>query len=263
MAKAKEKEAQKGGAVAKVEGGALVVESGQVPDYIRKDAARGNENVKTDDLVIPRLEIIQDLSPQVDEDSGEYIAGAKPGMLTNSVTNQLYGTEVMIVPVHYSKLWLVWTDRQKGGGFHGAYKTPEEAKARADQEGGEKAGIQIIDTPTHLCLLVNQHQNSVDEIIVSMPRTKAKVSRQWNSMVRMAGGDRFSRVYRLTTNKEKNKKGTFHNYVLAQSGFPAQRLYQMAEKLHASVAGGEKNFTMHTGGFNPGERDEGGANSEM
>lgn len=242
--------------------GPLVVQAETMPDYIKKGEARGSENVKTDDLTIPRLEIIQAISPQMDEKSGEYIPGAKPGQFTNSVTNQLYGSEVMLVPVHYSKQYLVWTDRDKGGGFHGAYPTPKEALDRANQEGGEKAGVKVIDTPTHLCLLVNQHAGAVDEVIVSMPRTKAKVSRQWNSMIRMAGGDRFSRVYRMTSQQEENKKGKFHNFVIAQSGYPAKALYEKAEKLYNQIAGGERNIVMDTKGFNPGAEGD-PENTEM
>lgn len=251
-----------GTALAKIDG-PMVVQSDKLPDYIRKDTARGSENVSTEDLVIPRLEVIQDLSPQLDEDSGEYIAGAKAGMLTNSVTNQLYGSEVMVVPVHYTKQYLVWKSREKGGGFFGAYPTPKEAEDRVQQEGGKAQGVEAIDTPTHLCLLINQHSGTVDEVILSMPRTKAKVSRQWNSMIRMAGGDRFSRVYRIATTKEENAKGKFHNYVVATSGFPHRTIYQMAEKLFAAVSKGDRNVVMDTKNYNAGPAGGGDETTEM
>ena len=239
----------------------MVLIQDQVPDHLQgktQGAGRGSENVGTEDLVIPRLEVLQALSPMCTRANAEYNKSAEPGMLTNSVTNQLYGKEVFVVPVHYSKQWLVWKDRQKGGGFFGAYPDPEAAKDRVNQEGGEEAGVLAIDTPTHLCLLINRETNAVDEVIVSMPRTKAKISRQWNSMIRMAGGDRFARVYRITSNAEKNAKGEYFNFAVAQSGFPAKGLYAKAEKLWASIDKG-RTFKMDTTGFDPGE--EGGAPS--
>jgi hypothetical protein len=183
-------------------------------------------------------------------------------MLMNSVTKQLF-TEVFVVPIHYSKLFLVWKDRKQGGGFHGAYPTMDEAQEKADKEGGERNGIEVIDTPTHLCLLVNRDSGAVDEVMIAMPRTKAKISRAWNSMVKLAGGDRFARVYRIATQSEKNAKGTFFNYVIAQSGFPSKPLYQRAEKLYEAVKGGGRTIKMDTKGFDAGNKDEVPGNTEM
>ena len=50
------------------------------------DAGMGMENVGSEDVKIPFLRILQDLSPQVKEGKGEYIQGAKPGMIINSVS---------------------------------------------------------------------------------------------------------------------------------------------------------------------------------
>ena len=238
----------------------LVLVQDQVPEYLQgQQEARGSEHVGTEDLVIPRLEVVQAQSPAITEGDPGFVKGAKLGDLINSVTNQIYGREVFVVPVHYSKQWLVWRDRQKGGGFRGAYPNPEEAKDRVEQEGGKAAGFEAVDTPTHLCLIVNRETGGVDEIIVSMPKTKAKVSRQWNSMIKMAGGDRFSRVYRIMSQSETNAKGTFQNYVIGQSGFPSKALYQRAEKLYLAVKGGERNVVMDVKGFDAGgDTDEEG-----
>lgn len=241
---------------------ALILMHDQVPDHLKEhmQGGRGSENVGTEDLVIPRLEVIQTTSPAMDPKDGGYIKGATPGMLTNSVTNQLYGNEVFVVPVHYSKQWLVWKDRQKGGGFFGAYPTPDEANDRAEQEGGKKAGVEAIDTPTHLCLLVNRETGAVDEIIISMPRTKAKVSRQWNSIIRMAGGDRFARVYRIMTAQEENAKGKYFNFVVSQSGYPSKPLFTKAESLFESISKG-RTIKMDTKGYDTeGDADP---NTEM
>jgi hypothetical protein len=229
---------------------ALVLVQDEMPDYLKAQAEgnRGSENVGTEDLVIPRLEVIQAISPEVTAGQAEYIEAARPGMLMNSVTKRLF-SEAFIVPVYFHKLWLVWKDRKQGGGFFGAYSSADEAEARAEKEGGVKAGIEVMDTPTHVCLLIDRENGTVDEVMVAMPRTKAKVSRQWNSMVKLAGGDRFSRVYRLTTQSEKNQKGSYFNYVVAQSGFPAKALYEQAEKLYNQIAGGERKVVMDTKNF--------------
>ena len=246
----------------------MVVQSDQVPDYIKQDSARGSENVGQDDIVIPRLEIIQALSPQVKDGDPKFNPDARPGMLINSVTGQVYGKEVMVVPVIYTKQWLVWRKRKDKdgkplqGGFFGAYNTPMDAEDRMMKEGGEAANIEVLDTPQHLCLLVNFNTGSVDEVMLSMPRTKAKISRQWNTMVRMAGGDRFSRVYRVTTALEKNSAGQdYYNYVVSQAGFPVKPLFERAEKLWTQLHEGVRKATMDVTGFDDDAPSH--TNSEM
>lgn len=236
---------------------ALVEISNQMPDFLREklgQQARGNENVGADDLVIPRLEVVQILSKALEEGHAMYIEGAKPGDLINSVTRRIYGREAYIVPVHFSKQYLVWKDINKGGGFFGAFNTPDEAEKRAEEEGGvsETTGIDIIDTPVHLGLLVDRDAGGTEEIMLSMPRTKAKISRQWNTQIRLAGGDRFSRVYKITTTMEEKGAQKYWNFVIAQLGFPRQTLYTRAEKLFEQINSGKVKRTMDVRDFDPG-----------
>lgn len=222
----------------------------QQPDYIATNAARGAENVGVEDIVIPRLELIQSQSPAVKRNDPKFIKGAELGMLNNSVTRELYGDIVYVVPVYYTKQWLVWRDQKKGGGFAGAYDTQAEAQARADKEGGAKDGWEALDTPQHLCLLMNKETGRLEEIMISLPRTKAKVSRAWNSMMRMAGSDTFSRVYKIATAEETNKQGqTYFNYVISPVGFPPEFVYREAEALYKRIASGDRRVVMDTSGL--------------
>jgi hypothetical protein len=232
----------------------MILVQDQMPDHLKAGTGRGNEKVGVDDLVIPRLEIVQGLSPAMKPTDPGYIKGAQQGMLNNSVTRELYGDTAHLVPVYYSKQWLVWRDRKKAQelkigteqGFFGAFNTPEEAEARAKQEGGEAKAITVIDTPTHLCLLLNMATGAIEEIMVSMPRTKAKISRQWNSMCKLAGGDRFSRVYRLGTSLQKNALGDFYNFTVSPAGFASKDVYAKAEALYTKVAEGKIRTVMDT-----------------
>lgn len=213
-------------------------------------SSRGNENVGVEDLTIPRLEIVQGLSPAVKPNDPGYIEGAKQGDLINSVTNRVYGRDAFVVPVHFTKQWLVWKSFDQGGGFFGAFASPAEAEAKKEEvvASGEKAEfIEVVDTPTHLCLLVNHAEGRIDEVMIPMTKTKAKVSRAWNTMIRMSGLDRFARVYRITTAMEKNKKNQeYWNYVLSQAGAPAKPLFDLAERLFNQVNKGEKVVKMDT-----------------
>lgn len=265
-------------AVAEVKANSIMM-TDTVPDYIKQDAARGSENVTMDDMVIPRLEVVQGLSPAVKRGDPNYIEGAQMGDLNNSVTRQLYGQELYVVNVHFSVQYLVWQARRyigengrevtTEGGFFGAFPTEHEALARAEQEGGAAKGIEVIDTPQHLCLALEVEPSGAvvgaEEIMISMPRTKAKISRQWNSLIKLNGGDRFSRVYRLGTELEKNAKGDYYNLSVKSLGFAPEEIYRKAEALYELVASGERRVVMDVSGLSEpgGEAAPTSGDSEM
>jgi tetratricopeptide (TPR) repeat protein len=66
-------------------------------------AGLGLENVTSRDLIIPRLTIIQALSPQVKSNKPEYIAGAKVGDICDVSTGELFDPPLIFLPVHYMK----------------------------------------------------------------------------------------------------------------------------------------------------------------
>lgn len=248
----------------------MVLVQDQVPDYLQKDSpARGNENVTIDDITIPRLDIVQALSPEVKEGDPKYREEARPGMLVNSVTGQLYGKEVFVILVYYTKQWLVWKKRKTDdgkaleGGFFGAYPSPEEAKDRMEQEGGAANHIEIIDTPQHFALILNKDTGKTEEVVISMPRTKAKVSRNINAMIKLTGRDRFASVIRLGTQLEKNAKGDFYNFAPSLCGFPAMPLFKKAEELYNAMAAGDRRVVMDVSGFDAGTGTGGGDDAEM
>jgi len=204
--------------------------SNEVPDYIKQGQARGSEEVKASDMVLPRLEIVQALSPikETNED-------AKEGYLFNSVTQEVIGDIAYFVPVYFRMEYLVWKDNDQGGGFFGSFNTAAEAEARKAEavSGGENPEyLEIVDTPVQYGLRVTP-SGEIEQIVISMAKTKAKVSRKWNAMIQITGGDRFSRVYKITTFRDENKKGQkFFNYVVQPAGFTPKAAYEQAEQLY-------------------------------
>lgn len=207
------------------------------PSYLAvpEGGARGSENVQVMDCVIPRLELIQDLSPQRKQNKPEYIEGAEEGDIFNTVTRTLLGKSVIVVPVLFRKEYIIWKDRKQGGGFKGAHA--DEASAKAALAALEdKQACEIIDTAQHFCLLI--HGGRVDEVVVSMSRTKMKVSRQWNSLVRLTGFDRFAHAYRLESVPESNAKGSFYNWKITPYGYAPEAVFRAGEKLYEQVKQG-------------------------
>lgn len=210
-----------------------------VPDYIKKGTNRGSEGVGMDDLIIPRLEIVQSLSPARKKSDPGYIPGAEEGMMFNSVTRELYTDAVAICPVIFKKEWLIWRDRKDGGGFRGSFDSAAAAAARLeDINATEQGNFEALDTHQHFVLLVKP-DGTVEELALSMSRSKMKVSRQFNSIIRINGGDRFGRVYSVEAVEDTNDRNeSYYNFKITNSGFPSEPVYRRAEKLYNDIASG-------------------------
>ena len=59
------------------------------------DAQQGAQNISQEDLALPFLKILGQLSPEVNKRDGKYVEGAEPGKIINTVTNALYDSPSM------------------------------------------------------------------------------------------------------------------------------------------------------------------------
>ena len=215
------------------------------------DKGRGSEEVTINDVTIPRLSMVQDLSPQRKKNNAEYIEGCEEGMLFNTVTNQLYVDPVLFVPVYFRLEWLVWKHRDAGGGLQGVRATQEEAVAFVGEHplAGQMTDknepvLEVQDTAQHFGLLLDPNSPAEDpratEIVVSMSKSQLKPSRQLNSMIRIATGDRFERYYRLSAAQVDGARGEYYNWKVEQLGFVSEAIFAQAEALYESVVSGAR-----------------------
>jgi hypothetical protein len=141
----------------------------------------------------------------------------------------------MVVPVYFRPVWAVWLDRDanKGKtGFRGVFQTKEEADQRVAQ--GDEI-LEVIDQYEHYVMVLTP--DGIDEAVITMSRSKAKVSRRWNSLVRMLGGDRFSRVYNLSSVADQNDNGErFYNMRVEVVGYVTKEVHERAAALYDTLS---------------------------
>lgn len=220
----------------------------QMPAFMNPQSTRGSEEVGTEDMVIPRLGLVQAMSKILKKSEGNYNPDADVGDFYNTATNQVLGNEVKIIPVMFVKEFIVWKDQSKGGGFFGAFPTKalaEAEKIRLVKDEGEKdVDLEVVDTAQHYCLLVNE-DGSTEQIVCSMDKSKMKASRTLNTLCQLRGGDRFCSYYIFTSVEEKNKAGQEYMNIKVEvekqdGGYVTEEHYRLAEQLYDAVKSGEK-----------------------
>ena len=74
------------------------------------DAQQGTQNISQEDLALPFLKILGQLSPEVNKRDGKYVEGAEPGKIINTVTNELFD-KISVVPCHYKRQYIETAQR--------------------------------------------------------------------------------------------------------------------------------------------------------
>jgi hypothetical protein len=232
---------------------ALVPQEGGVlderPEFLKRGGSAGRENITAEDIILPRLEIVQALSPSLKETAPEYIEGARAGDLVNSVTKEIYKRPVRFVPVLFTKQYNLWKLRNFGGGFLGSYESQGAAfAALADRvpDGALHSQYEVLDTPVFYGLIITDTAEGVciARISVSMAKTKAKHARRLNTLAGMTNEDMFNRVYLLGTVDEKGPKGEYKNYTIEQRGYPTEAVVIAAEAFYKATKTGAARITV-------------------
>ena len=214
------------------------------------DANQGAQNISQEDLALPFLKILGQLSPEVNKRDGKYVEGAEPGKIINTVTNQLF-SHVDVVPCHYKRQYIEWQDRgQSTGAPVAIHEADSDIISQTTRDKSYKDrlpnGNYLDNTANHFVLQLSDTPQSA---LISMKSTQLKVSRKWNSMMmglKMQGKNglftppTYSHIYKLKTVQMSNDKGTWFGWDVEKVGPVTDKgIYDMAKSFAISVGKGE------------------------
>ena len=214
------------------------------------DANQGAQNISQEDLALPFLKILGQLSPEVNKRDGKYVEGAEPGKIINTVTNQLFD-HVDVIPCHYKRQYIEWQDRGQSTGAPVAIHDADSdiiSQTTRDKSYKDRLpnGNYLDNTANHFVLQLGDTPQSA---LISMKSTQLKVSRKWNSMMmglKMQGKNglftppTYSHIYKLKTVQMSNDKGTWFGWDVEKVGPVTDKgIYEMAKSFAISVGKGE------------------------
>ena len=181
-------------------------------------AGNGMENVTGADVTIPFLGIVQDLSPQKQEGDPKFIQGAKVGDLFNTVTNELYGQSVHIVPCCKDSVYVEWVPRDQGGGFVAIHELNSDVVRTAKDNSTDQFklktenGNDLVETHYVYGMLIHGPEGKTSEtpIVIAFTSSKIKVYRsQLMTRIRTMKGNppMFAFRFKVSSLRDKNKQG--------------------------------------------------------
>jgi len=215
------------------------------------DAHAGFENVKQDSMALPILKLLQNGSGEAQKRNQNYVEGAEPGMLFNTVTKRLYdgAKGIHVIPCHYKLEYQEWSDFGTGSGRpEKIYPDTSDIKSKTTEDPSGKDrlpnGNYILTVGNHFVLIIDD--NIGETALISMSSSQGKVSRKWNSMMMsiVLEGQKgtytppsFSHVYKLTTVLNSGKGNQWYGYNVSKVGpVTDEKIYARAKSFYESLA---------------------------
>ena len=220
-------------------------------------AGRGFDEFEDDDLIIAYAKLMQPLSPEVQEDEGQF-EEVSQGDLLNSLTGANYGTKLTFIPLLFKKRRIKWIPRDDGGGMEcgsGNARIPDTGEMLSascsmcphskwtrgpeiDKQGNEVAGTMVNRPPAcdllyvFPSMVITEGTEDADRLVaITFSRTSFNAGKRLVNIARMSGGDIFRKPYMISTRKEKNDKGIFFVIDVNPAGNLSEDQYKGAEGL--------------------------------
>jgi len=216
------------------------------------DADKGSQNMTQEDLALPFLKVLGQLSPEVNKRDGKHVEGAEPGMILNTVTNEVFdGSKgIDVLPVFYERKYVEWQDRGEGKGAPVAiHDASSDIMSQTTRDKSYKDrlpnGNYLENTANHYVVVLGK---SPQTALISMKATQLKISRKWNSImmgIKLQGKNglftppTYSHIYNLKTVQMSNDKGTWFGWEVSKVGpVSDQSVYGIAKSFAEQVGKG-------------------------
>jgi hypothetical protein len=229
--------------------GALVV-----PEFLKNQhGGEGFDQMDKADLILPRIGICQSMTPQRKKSNLTYIEGLSDGDLFNSVSGQVYGESMEVIPLQFSKSRIYFKDLAQGGGilcqsFNGVDggTIASTCAACPNSQFGADGLSPACNLFYNYPVLVLP---SMELAMLSLKSSALKVAKRWNSRMKLLGDKpMFAGVYEVKIVEQSNQKGTFFSPVISFRRFVQEGEFNLAKELFAGMQG--KKITTDETGLN-------------
>lgn len=219
----------------------MVKTNNNVPAFI-KESNEGFENMRAGDMILPRMILMQALSPKVVDKK------FTSGTVINSLTDEVVigeGEKIAFVPIFHYLEWIEWGDKKLNEGIKGRSLDPSSALAqsaarnekRMNSEGKEV--WKVTEYHNFVCVIPEM---GLMPIVISCSKTNNRKGKKLLSLAKMRGNyplyaGMYSMEALLTQNKRNEK---YYVYEFDNAGWVAsaeelaeyKKLYDVLKSAH-------------------------------
>jgi hypothetical protein len=217
---------------------------GEVPDFLKSDFGKntGMERVEQSDILLPRLSVCQALSPQKRKSHSAYIEGLQEGQLFNTVTQEIYGEEVEIIPLFFFKNRIKFNPIDEGGGIDCQSQNGIDGGRLCHNcmscqyqlwGNGASANSETANDPPKCTMYHNFMSFIPSEMIpvaVTYKATGLKLSKQLLAQQRLSRLPMYARVYAVKVVTMKDGDNEWYEKKIVPLRYVDQEMYKEMER---------------------------------
>jgi len=216
-----------------------------VPDFMKDQAGQGTEDLSSADVEIPRIKLLQAISPELTE-----YEDVKQAEFFHTVAEVSVGDELTIVPLYIWQSYMLWNPRESGGGIlaraddgvhwnppNGEHtvkinkgtKTvtwklaPTVAASRLDQWGSydpDNANSQPAATRMYNIVAYLPDHPDLSPVVITLQRSGIKPARRFLGKLKITRAPSYGQRFVMSSTQDTNSNGDkFWNYKLTGAGF--------------------------------------------
>lgn len=245
-----------------VEASAGVNSAVALPDFMRGDD-QGKDSIDSSDLIIPRVALMQGISPAV-------MAGqAENGEFYHTINEEGMGSVLRVVPILHRRQWTLWRPLHEGGGviarasdgMHwdedfdvevAPYKDMPKKKVRYTAKAGDVVSRDIglgkwgsadpenpdagpAATLSHILLFCSLEHLDMGPFVVFLQKSSERAAKMLLTKIKMdTKTPIYGQVYEMSKVNAQNNAGQEYNqYAFKRNGWvPSEELYRQFLEMH-------------------------------
>ena len=213
-----------------------------VPSFMAGDAGLGTENLGAGDVEIPRIKLMQKISPELEE-----VNNLKAGDFYHTLADLNLGPEVRVTPIYTDTRFILWRPRKNGGGIlaradDGLHWSPANVDFQVKLDNGQEVVWHTANTvaqsgldkwgssnpadnnsPPAATRMYNVAVALVDHpelppAVVTLQRAAIKVARRFLGKMKITRAPSFGLIFTMKSVKDQSPAGEFFNYQFAAAG---------------------------------------------
>lgn len=235
-------------------------------NQLTQDSEEFGLDATQEEIILPRINLLQNLSDAVTKGNPKKIEGAEAGDLLEVVTETIYKGEIgfLFIPVKMFVSYIEWEGEPKGKivnnyGADATFYIQQKNAGKINTNGkiiGTAPNRTIEKNINYYGYILNEKNNEISPVWIPFRKTQVKIAQKFNTMIlskKLDGKNLppFSYIYRIFSVLEQNEKGSWANYKVEnhKSLFElekevALRIYNDAKKDRKAFEEGQKKINM-------------------
>jgi hypothetical protein len=215
-----------------------------IPAFMDQYRGKGLEGLGKADLDIPRIKLLQALSPECTE-----FDDARPGHFWHTLSDTSLGRSIKVVPVYTDISYILWRPRHAGGGIlaraaDGIHWNPSQGifqvqlvkdgpfvtwqtKNTVAQSGlaewgssspGDANSQPAATKMYNVAIILPDLDHELSPAVVTMQRSAITVARKFMAKLKISNLPSFGQYYTMESVPDQSALGTFFNYKFTKVG---------------------------------------------